>query len=106
VLALRIASLLLLPLLLFCAVGCNPAACSKSSDCNTDGGEKCLFPAGGGCSAQGHCEKQDSCQTGSGPPTLFCSCDGTNLAIQCVPGNGLTDRTTAGMCAADGGTDE
>jgi hypothetical protein len=103
VLVLRI---LLLLALIPSAVACNAANCSKSSDCNQDGGEQCLFPAGGGCSAQGHCEKQDSCKPTAGPPTPFCSCTGQNLALQCVPGNGITDRTNNVVCAADGGTDE
>ena len=105
-LALRILLGLVAVALIPFALACNAANCSKSSDCNTDGGETCLFPAGGGCSAQGHCEKQDSCQATSGPPTPFCSCSGQNLALQCVPGNGITDRTTSGVCAVDGGTEE
>jgi hypothetical protein len=103
VLVLRIVLLLaLLP----SALACNPANCSKSSDCNQDGGEQCLFGAGAGCSAQGHCEKQDTCQATAGPPTPYCTCDGVNVAVKCVPSNGLTDRTNNGVCAVDGGTDE
>jgi hypothetical protein len=106
VLALRFALLALLSALAAFGIACNGANCSKSSDCNTDGGESCLFPAGGGCSSQGHCEKQDTCKEGAGPPTVFCSCTGQLLALECVPGNGITDRANPGVCAADGGTDE
>ena len=111
--------LVLLPLALApLSLACNGSKCSKSSDCNTDGGYLCLFPAGGGCSAEGHCDKQDSCHETAGPPTVYCTCSGTELALQCVPGNGITDLTTNGACfmpeggteagpdgAADGGAD-
>jgi hypothetical protein len=103
VLAVRI---ILALLLLACGIGCQGANCSKSSDCNTDGGESCLFPVGGGCSSQGHCEKQNSCNKGAGPPTVLCTCGGTNLALQCLPSNGITDQTTNGVCAVDGGSAE
>lgn len=88
------------------ALACNASKCSKPSDCNTDGGELCLYPAGGGCSSQGLCEKQHGCSGTAGPPTVLCSCEGKQLAIQCVPDNGITDRTVNGACMADGGSDE
>jgi hypothetical protein len=106
VLALRI-FLVLLPLALIpFAAGCNGSKCSKNSDCNTDGGYLCLFPAGGGCSSEGQCDKQNSCHETAGPPTVYCTCGGTELALQCVPSNGITDQTTNGACMMpEGGTD-
>ncbi len=111
--------LVLLPLgLIPLSWACNGSTCSKNSDCNTDGGYLCLFPAGGGCSSEGQCDKQNSCQKTAGPPTVYCTCGGTELALQCVPSNGITDQTTNGACmmpeggvdgqvdgAADGGAD-
>jgi hypothetical protein len=109
----------LLPLALApLSLACNGSKCAKNSDCNTDGGYLCLFPAGGGCSSEGHCDKQDSCQKTAGPPTVYCTCGGTELALQCVPSNGITDQTNNGACmmpeagpdgaagsGADGGAD-
>jgi hypothetical protein len=81
--------------------------CSKQSDCNTDGGESCLWPAGVGCGdVKGTCQKKDSCQASAGAPTLLCSCSGTQLALECIPGNGVAEQTTNGTCAADGGVGE
>jgi hypothetical protein len=93
-------ALLLIPFALACH-----SECSKQSDCNTDGGEACLWPTGVGCGAtQGHCEKQDHCQS-TGAPTLLCSCSGVQLALACIPGNGITEQTVNGTCVVDGGSD-
>jgi hypothetical protein len=75
--------------------------CSKQSDCNVDGGQSCLYPVGAGCSAQGYCEKQDTCTKSGGAPPLLCGCSSkVTLAPECLPGNGLTEPTTNGMCSA------
>jgi hypothetical protein len=92
-------ALLLVPSALACK-----SECSKQSDCNLDGGESCLWPTGVGCgSVKGHCEKQNHCQSVAGAPTLYCSCSGVQLALECTPNNGITEQTTNGMCTADGG---
>jgi len=94
-------ALLLVPSALACH-----SECSKQGDCNTDGGESCLWPTGVGCgSTQGHCEKQNHCQSSAGPPTLLCSCSGVQLALECIPSNGITEETTNGACVVDGGRD-
>lgn len=100
----RTLSILLALLLVPSALACK-TECSKQSDCNTDGGESCLWPAGVGCGdTKGTCQKKDSCQASAGPPTLLCSCSGTQLALECIPGNGIAEQTTNGVCATDGGT--
>jgi hypothetical protein len=94
-------ALLLVPFALACK-----SECSKQSDCNTDGGESCLWPTGVGCgSTQGHCEKQNHCQSSAGPPTLLCTCNPppTTLALECNPSNGITEQTTHGACAGGSG---
>ena len=94
-------ALLLVPFALACH-----SVCRKQSDCNTDGGELCLWPTGVGCApTEGHCEKQDHCAV-TGPPTLVCSCSGGGqLALNCIPGNGITEQTTNGACEMDAGSD-
>jgi hypothetical protein len=93
-------TLLLVPFALACH-----SECTKQSDCNTDGGELCLWPAGVGCGkTEGHCEKQDHCAS-TGAPALYCSCSGQSLALNCVPGNGISEQTTNGACEMDGGTE-
>jgi hypothetical protein len=93
-------ALLLVPFALACH-----SECTKQSDCNTDGGEACLWPTGVGCSAkEGHCEKQSHCQN-TGAPTLLCSCGGVQLGLECIPSNGITEQTANGMCAVEGGAD-
>jgi hypothetical protein len=86
------------------ALACH-SECTKQSDCNTDGGEMCLWPAGVGCGkTEGHCEKQDRCQN-TGAPINLCSCSGVTLAPGCIPGNGITEQTTNGICVAEAGSD-
>jgi hypothetical protein len=85
-------TLLLLPL----SQGCN-ATCSASSDCS--GGDVCLYSAGSGCSAAGHCGLRESC-VAQPTPTSLCSCwSGESLNLFCVPPDGIAEPTTNGGCA-------
>jgi hypothetical protein len=94
--------LLLALLLVPSALACK-TECSKQSDCNTDGGEACLWGATAGCGAQGHCQKQDSCAKGGGAPPLLCGCTThVTVAPECIPSNGLTEPTTSGACSTAG----
>ena len=88
-------------------LACNGANCTRPGDCNLDGGELCLYPAGAGCVTQGHCEKQKSCTVTAGQPSVFCTCEaGVSINLACVPSNGIPDRTTSGVCRApDAGSD-
>jgi hypothetical protein len=87
------------------ALACH-SECTKQSDCNTDGGELCLWPAGVGCgSVEGHCEKQNHCAS-TGAPDLVCSCSGVTLALNCIPSNGISEQTTNGACEMDGGSND
>ena len=100
--AVRTLRILLAFLLVPSALACK-SECSKQSDCNLDGGESCLWPTGVGCgNTQGHCEKQNHCQSSAGPPTLLCACSGnTQLALECIPSNGITEQTTNGVCSSE-----
>jgi hypothetical protein len=87
-------TLLLLPL----GRGCN-ATCSATSDCS--GGEVCLYAAGSGCSAAGHCGQRESC-VAQPQPTSLCSCwSGDSLNVFCVPPDGLAEPTTNGACVTE-----
>lgn len=79
------------------------ALCSTSDECGS--GYTCLFPVGGGCAAQGHCESEGSC-TAQATPAVYCVCGvGGLLELQCVTPDGYVERTTMGPCPGDGATD-
>ncbi len=80
------------------------APCSTNDECGS--GFTCLFPVGGGCTAQGRCGTEDTC-TPESSPVVFCVCGvGGLLELQCAPSHGYVERTTTGPCAsADAATD-
>jgi hypothetical protein len=95
-------AILLLPL----GEGCQTTCSFGSTTCS--GGEVCVFPAGGGCSAQGHCGQSHQPCVAQQTPTVLCGCSsGDSLSLFCISEDGLTEPTTKGSCPAttDAGDD-
>jgi|HubBroStandDraft_1064217.scaffolds.fasta_scaffold61643_2 hypothetical protein len=84
-------TLLLLPL----GQGCT-STCSSQSDCS--GSDVCLFAAGSGCTAAGHCGQREPC-VAQPTPIPLCTCgNGQSLNLFCTPEDGLSEQTIYGAC--------
>jgi hypothetical protein len=72
----------------FDAGGGGPGApCSGSSECAAP--TLCAWPLDGGCSAQGHCVTvQGGCMTPEAGEPTACACDGTEIRLACIYGQG------------------